>query len=177
MSEGGPVTLTDKRIIRYFMTIPEAVSLVLQAGAMAHQGQVFVLDMGEPVKILDLAENLIRLSGLRPYEDIDIQEIGLRPGEKLYEELLIQSNDLIPTANSKIFVEQQSEIDRDAIMAGLEQLDSAVTLECSNDQMIALMRRLVPTYHSPEEVNAARAREMAQEEVPAAEEAKEPVTA
>ena len=155
IAAGGPVTITDKRIIRYFMTIPEAASLVLQAGAMARQGQVFVLDMGEPVKILDLAENLIRLSGYQPYRDIDIQEIGLRPGEKLYEELLMASNDLMPTDNKKIFVEQQPEIDRAAIMAGLEQLDAAVTTEppLGNEQIIALMRRLVPTYHSPQEVN------------------------
>lgn len=155
IAAGGPVTVTDKRIIRYFMTIPEAASLVLQAGAMARQGQVFVLDMGEPVKILDLAENLIRLSGYQPYRDIDIVEIGLRPGEKLYEELLMASNDLLPTDNKKIFIEQQPEIDRNAIMAGLEQLDAAVSAEppLRNEQIIALMRRLVPTYRSPQEVN------------------------
>src|SRR5699024_5170210 len=86
IANGGPVTITDKRIIRYFMTIPEAAMLVLEAGAMAKQSQIFVLDMGQPVKILTLAENLIRLSGLEPYKDIEIKEIGLRPGEKLYEE-------------------------------------------------------------------------------------------
>ena len=138
------------------MTIPEAVSLVLEAGAMAKQGQVFVLDMGDPVKILDLAENLIRLSGLRPYEDIDIIETGLRPGEKLYEELLMASNELLSTVNKKIFVEQQGRIDRDAIMAGLERLDAAVTTEQSNAEIIALLQNLIPTYHSPESVNTAR---------------------
>ena len=94
IAAGGPVTVTDKRIIRYFMTIPEAAQLVLQAGAMAKQNELYVLDMGRPVKILDLAENLIRLSGYVPYRDIDIVETGLRPGEKLYEELLIASRDI-----------------------------------------------------------------------------------
>lgn len=153
IAEGGPVTITDKRIIRYFMTIPEAVSLVLEAGAMAKQSQVFVLDMGDPVKILDLAENLIRLSGLRPYEDIAIIETGLRPGEKLYEELLMASNDLLSTEHKKIFVEQQSRIDRGAILAGLERLDAAVTTEQPNEAIVALLQELIPTYRSPEEVN------------------------
>jgi len=115
IAQGGPVTVTDVRITRFFMTIPEAAQLVLEAQAMAKQSQIFVLDMGEPVRIIDLAENLIRLSGLEPYEDIDIEEIGLRPGEKLYEELLMASNALSATSNSKIFVEQQGIIDRETI--------------------------------------------------------------
>ena len=109
---GGPVTITDKRIIRYFMTIPEAAQLVLEAGAMAGSSEVFVLDMGQPVKILDLAENLIKLSGYVPYVDIDIVETGLRPGEKLYEELLMKSDGLMKTTSSKIFIERQQEISR-----------------------------------------------------------------
>ena len=152
---GGPVTITDKRIIRYFMTIPEAAQLVLEAGAMAKQSQIFVLDMGDPVKILDLAEKLVRLSGYEPYRDIDIQEIGLRPGEKLYEELLMKSETLIKTDNSKIFVEQQQEIDREQIMADLEFLDEAVTRETDTKELVAIMRGMIPTYHSPEEVNSA----------------------
>lgn len=153
IEEGGPVTLTDKRIIRYFMTIPEAAQLVLEAGAMAKQNQVFVLDMGEPVKILDLAENLIRLSGLEPYTDIEIKEIGLRPGEKLYEELLMKSEHLLKTQNKKIFIEEQGEIIPEEIMRNLIQLDEAVTQEHSNEEIIELMKSMVPTYHAPQEVN------------------------
>ena len=153
IEEGGPVTITDKRIIRYFMTIPEAAQLVLEAGAMARQSQIFVLDMGEPVKILDLAENLIRLSGLEPYRDIEIREIGLRPGEKLYEELLMKSETLVKTDNSKIFIEQQQYIDPDEIMRNLQFLDRAVTEDYSNEELIGIMRGMIPTYHAPEEVN------------------------
>lgn len=151
---GGPVTLTDKRIVRYFMTIPEAAQLVLEAGAMAQRGQIFVLDMGEPVKILTLAENLIRLSGLEPYRDIDIVEIGLRPGEKLYEELLVASGDLRRTANEKIFVEQQTSIDPERVMDALVRLDKAVSGETDKAALVALLKELVPTFRDPDEVNA-----------------------
>ena len=157
IESGGPVTITDRRIIRYFMTIPEAAQLVLEAGAMAQRGQIFVLDMGEPVRILELAENLIRLSGLEPYRDIEIREIGLRPGEKLYEELLMSSQTLVKTANSKIFVEQQEKIDQAAIMANLEFLDRAVTDETPDDELIAILRGMIPTYRAPEEVNRGAA--------------------
>lgn len=163
IANGGPITLTDKRIIRYFMTIPEAAQLVLQAGAIAAQSQIFVLDMGEPVKILTLAENLIRLSGLEPYRDIDIVEVGLRPGEKLYEELLMKSETLLKTKYDKIFVEQQEHIDPASILKALEALDRAVTEELPPEALIALMRRIVPTYRAAEEVNAhaAETEEMA----------------
>jgi FlaA1/EpsC-like NDP-sugar epimerase len=105
ISEGGPVTVTDTRVIRYFMTIPEACQLVLQAGAMANGGEIFVLDMGEPVKIIDLATDLIKLSGYEPHKDIPIDIVGLRPGEKLYEELLIKSPDIEQTKHEKIYIE------------------------------------------------------------------------
>ena len=160
IAAGGPVTITDKRIIRYFMTIPEAAQLVLEAGAMAQQSQIFVLDMGEPVKILSLAENLIRLSGLEPYKDIEIKEIGLRPGEKLYEELLMNSETLIATPNEKIFVEQQQEIRASQILSDLEELDRAIAEGSSNEELTALLKTMVPTYYAPDEVNyAAQERE------------------
>ena len=153
IAEGGPVTITDKRVIRYFMTIPEASQLVLEAAAMARQGQVFVLDMGEPVKILTLAENLIRLSGLEPYKDIQIKEIGLRPGEKLYEELLMNSENLSSTENRRIFIEQQRELSAEKIAAALRQLSAALAGGKSGEEITALMKRLVPTYRDPDEVN------------------------
>jgi len=170
IKEGGPVTITDKRIIRYFMTIPEAAQLVLQAGAMARDNQVFVLDMGEPVKILDLAENLIRLSGFEPYKDIEIREIGLRPGEKLYEELLMKSETLFATENKKIFIEQQQPIDPKQIMEDLLTLDRAVTDGIEKDELIGMLRGMIPTYHAPDEVNrrAIHAMEHEREEEPAA---------
>ena len=152
IAAGGPITVTDKRITRFFMTIPEAVQLVLEAGAMAEQNQIFVLDMGQPVKILSLAENMIRLHGLTPYKDIDIVEIGLRPGEKLYEELLMDSETLTKKGD-KIFVEEQEDIDPDRIMAALEELDEAVTGEWSEERLTELLRRVVTTYRTPEEVN------------------------
>ncbi len=161
IEEGGPVTITDKRIIRYFMTIPEAAQLVMEAGAIAKQSQIFVLDMGEPVKILDLAEKLIRLSGYEPYLDIEIKEIGLRPGEKLYEELLMNSETLSKTENKKIFVEQQQEIDPEQIMEDMETLDRAVTEDCLPDQeLISMLRSMIPTYRAPEEVNQEAAAAM-----------------
>ena len=149
---GGPVTITDKRIIRYFMTIPEAAQLVLEAGAMAGSSEVFVLDMGQPVKIVDLAENLIKLSGYVPYVDIDIVETGLRPGEKLYEELLMKSDGLMKTTSSKIFIERQQEISQEEMDEKLDILHKA--LQAGGRENIRLaMKQVVPTYRDPEEVN------------------------
>ena len=122
IKRGGPVTVTHPVIIRYFMTIPEAVSLVMTAGSMAHGGEIFVLDMGDPVKIKDLAENLIRLSGFIPNKDIKIKFVGMRPGEKLYEELLISSKKSQKTENNKIFVEYPSKLDKTKFLNDLEKL-------------------------------------------------------
>jgi len=154
IEEGGPITITDKRIIRYFMTISEAVQLVLEAGAIAEKNQTFVLDMGEPVKILTMAENLIRLSGLVPYRDIDIQEVGLRPGEKLYEELLINNADLTTTENEKIFIDHHQPIAQQTIEEYLQRLKEAVEGDVQRENVIKLMKELVPTYRTPEEYNA-----------------------
>lgn len=129
IAEGGPVTLTSKEIIRYFMTIPEAAQLVLQAGYYADQGDIFVLDMGEPVKILDLAEKMIRLAGLKPYEDIEIKEIGLRPGEKMFEELRLDGEDTTRTKNDLIYKNAPMDISVEDIDAKLSQLHNVIYKE------------------------------------------------
>ena len=153
IQNGGPVTLTDKRIIRYFMTIPEASQLVLTSGAMAKNGELYVLDMGKPVKILELAENMIRLSGLEPYKDIDIIETGLRPGEKLYEELLIKTEEMDKTDNDMIFVEKDDPLSREEIEKKLIILRNAV--ESNDDGVVkAALMRVIPTFHDPVAVNA-----------------------
>lgn len=161
IANGGPITITDKRIIRYFMTIPEASQLVMTSGAMANNGDLYVLDMGKPVKILDLAENMVRLSGLEPYRDIDIVEMGLRPGEKLYEELLIKTEELDKTANEKIFVERDKPLSAAQIEQKLADLRAALDSRSNRVVKRALMAA-VPTYHTPEEVNekAIEAEEM-----------------
>lgn len=146
---GGPVTVTDKNIIRYFMTIPEAVSLVLQAGAFAKGGEIFVLDMGEPVKIDDLARNLIKLSGYVPDEDIKIVYTGLRPGEKLYEEILMDEEGLRETENALIHIGKPIEFDEAAFFDRLERLYEEVYNEVPNIKEI--ISDLVPTYHIKEE--------------------------
>lgn len=153
---GGPVTVTDKRIIRYFMTIPEAAQLVLEAGAMAKQNELFVLDMGRPVKILELAENMIRLSGYEPYRDIEIVETGLRPGEKLYEELLVSSRDLEKTGNGMIFVEHQPPLTPEELERKLTLLNDALEKTMRTEDISCIrevLHRVVPTFHEPEEVN------------------------
>lgn len=141
---GGPVTVTDPNIIRYFMTIPEAVSLVLQAGAYAKGGEIFVLDMGKPVKILDLAKNLIRLSGYRVDEDIKIEFTGLRPGEKLYEELLMAEEGMKDTANKLIHIGKPIEIDEERFFVQLKNLKEASKDESADIRM--LVKEIVPTY-------------------------------
>ena len=169
---GGPITLTDKRIIRYFMTIPEAVQLVMVTCAMAHNGELFVLDMGKPVKILDLAENMIRLSGLRPYQDIDIVEIGLRPGEKLYEELLMKTEELDKTDNDMIFIERDKGLSRDEVEQKLALVREAIETE-NQAAVLEVVKKTVPTFHMPEEVNRAAAEAAEMQEVADAEDQKE----
>lgn len=149
IEEGGPVTVTHPDIIRYFMTIPEAVSLVLQAGAQAKGGEIFVLDMGKPVKILDLALNLIRLSGYRPYEDIDIKFTGLRPGEKLYEELLMSEEGLQSTENDLILIGKPIEFDEELFRQQLEELDELSRMD--SPYIKEKVMEIVPTYHMNEE--------------------------
>lgn len=144
IAEGGPVTVTHKDIIRYFMTIPEAVALVLQAGAYAKGGQIFVLDMGEPVKIYDLAVNLIKLSGLEPGVDIEIKCTGLRPGEKLYEERLMDEEGMQKTPNGLINIANPIKLDEDRLWAALGELYTAAYAETAD--MKELIRILVPTY-------------------------------
>ena len=156
IAKGGPITLTDKRIIRYFMTIPEASQLVIQAGAMAKKGELFVLDMGKPVKIYDLAVNMIRLSGLVPGEDIKIEEIGLRPGEKLFEELLIKTETLEKTDNDMIFIETDEPYTRAEVDAKIDVLVKAVEKaknELAPESILDAMKSVVPTFHDPREVN------------------------
>lgn len=149
IAEGGPVTVTHPDIIRYFMTIPEAVSLVLQAGAYAKGGEIFVLDMGEPVKILDLATNLIKLSGYRVGEDIQIVFTGLRPGEKMYEELLMNEEGLKETANKMIFIGKPIEFDEEVFRSQLVELEREAMDE--NSDIRAAVEKIVTTYHPAEE--------------------------
>lgn len=146
IAEGGPVTVTHPDIIRYFMTIPEAVSLVLQAGAYAKGGEIFVLEMGEPVKILDLAKNLIKLSGLTPGEDIEIEFTGLRPGEKLYEELLMEEEGLHDTENKLIHIGRPIELDEEKFLAQLQELKEFVEKEPEPEELKKRISEIVPTY-------------------------------
>jgi FlaA1/EpsC-like NDP-sugar epimerase len=144
IEHGGPVTVTDRNIIRYFMTIPEAVGLILQAATFADGGEIFILDMGEPVRIIDLAEKMIMLAGYRPYIDIDIQITGLRPGEKLFEELLLDGDgNNIKTANKKIFIDS---------LKGDKELEAEIKLisdtfeKLKNQEIKELVQQFVPTY-------------------------------
>lgn len=147
IEHGGPVTVTDPNIIRYFMTIPEAVSLVLQAGANAKGGEIFVLDMGQPMKILSLAENLIKLSGFVPYKDIQIEFTGLRPGEKLYEELLMSEEGLTDTENELIHIGKPIDIDEKFLFEVIEEMRNVMYDENANIR--DLVKKIVPTYRIP----------------------------
>ncbi len=155
IAAGGPVTITDKRIIRYFMTIPEASQLVMLAGTKAKAGELFILDMGQPVRIYDLAVNMIKLMGYS-LGDIEIQEIGLRPGEKLFEELLIKGESVTKTDNDMIFIEKDSAYSRDEIDAKLEEIYAALAKggEDENAEAVkAAIKKVVPTYFEPEKIN------------------------
>lgn len=150
---GGPVTVTHPDIIRYFMTIPEAVSLVLTAGSLAKGGEIFILDMGEPVKIRVLAENLIRLSGFKPHEDIKIEYTGLRPGEKLYEELLLNEEGITKTDNKKIYIGRPIEFNNEMFLKLMKQLDTAAKLN-DQERVERLVEEIVPTFHHATNENA-----------------------
>ena len=154
IQKGGPVTVTHPDIIRYFMTVSEAVSLVLQAGVYARGGEIFVLDMGSPMKIDALARNLIKLSGFRPDVDIKIEYTGLRPGEKLYEEKLMAEEGLEKTANDLIYIGHPIDFDSDVFLGRIEEL-----MECAysnSDNIRELVMELAPTYHPSERANAAK---------------------
>jgi FlaA1/EpsC-like NDP-sugar epimerase len=152
IEQGKPVTVTHPDIIRYFMTIPEAVSLVLEAASIAHGGEIFVLDMGEPVKILTLAENLIRMYGKEPYKDVPIKFTGLRPGEKLKEELLMNEEGLQKTSNKLIFIGKQIEIDSSKFIQQLRKLRDAA-FENDEPGTVQALHEIVPTFVKPEEYN------------------------
>ena len=147
IESGGPVTITHKDIIRYFMTIPEACQLVLEAGAMGNGGEIYIFDMGKPVKIIDLATKMIKLAGFIPDKDIKIKVIGLRPGEKLYEELLNDTSKTLPTHNEKIMIAQENAIDGVALHSAINEL-----LQCAeqlnNDRIVAKMKEIVPEFKS-----------------------------
>ena len=144
IEHGGPVTVTHPDIIRYFMTIPEAVSLVLEAGTYAKNGQIFVLNMGDPVRIADLAKNMIRLSGYEPEKEIKIKYIGLRPGEKLYEELLMNEEGMQTTENSRIFIGRQIAFDEKVFREQIKELAKEAENECPD--ICYLVKKMVPEY-------------------------------
>lgn len=152
IEQGKPVTVTHRDIIRYFMTIPEAVSLVMEAAAIAEGGEIFVLDMGKPVRIITLAENLIRMYGKVPYVDVPIEFTGLRPGEKIKEELLMDEEELQKTSNKLIFIGKQIEIDESTFAKRLRALRDAAE---KNDEQLAIneLHKMVPTFITPEEFN------------------------
>jgi FlaA1/EpsC-like NDP-sugar epimerase len=146
ITQGGPITLTDERITRFFMTIPEACQLVLEAGAMGEGGEIFVFDMGESVKIIDLAKKMVQLSGLELGKDIEIKTIGLRPGEKLYEELLANDENTLPTHHPKILKAKVREINAGQIT----KIDQLITLfeKQENEEMVRIMKEIVPEFKS-----------------------------
>ena len=147
IESGGPITITDKRIIRYFLATHEACLSILQAGAGALNNQIYVVDMGKPIKIIDIAENLIRSKGLIPNKDIEIVEVGLRPGEKLYEELIYSKEQVVATENKKIFAVVQSAKEQEQIEKDLDQLKIALDENVSSYDLIVLLSKVIPEYH------------------------------
>ena len=152
IAKGGPVTVTHQDMERYFMTIPEAVGLILQAASIGQGGEIFVLEMGHPVKIKDLAEQMIRLAGLKPYQDIPILFTGLRPGEKLYEELFHESEGLIGTSNSKLLLAGFRNVDWEGFNAGVEALDAQATRR-ETDGMLRELKKIVPEFNPGKDLN------------------------
>ena len=150
IAEGGPVTVTHPDITRYFMTIPEASRLVLEAATMGQGGEIFLFDMGEPVKIRTLAERMIKLSGLQPDKDIKIVYTGLRPGEKLYEELLTKNEDTLPTYHKKIFIAKQEPVDAEEVQKSMRELESILENYSSDqdERIVANMKHLIKSYKS-----------------------------
>jgi FlaA1/EpsC-like NDP-sugar epimerase len=148
IERGGPVTITHPHIVRYFMTIPEACQLVLEAGSMANGGEIFVFDMGTPVKISDLAKKMIRLYGYIPNIDISLKYTGLRPGEKLYEELLVDGENSVKTYHEKIMIAKVRAIDQKAIIDQFKLLESKIASPNSSMQLVGLMKELVPEFVS-----------------------------
>lgn len=165
IAEGGPVTVTDPRMTRYFMTIPEASQLVLQAGVMGKDGDIFVLDMGEPVKIVDLARDMITLSGLRPGEDIEIKYSGIRPGEKLYEELSVTGENMGKTTHEKIYVWRNRKEDWQRVCRTMEKLVSSAD-ELSHDDLRERMAEIVPEYKLDEPIQSHDSSEVAASATP-----------
>jgi FlaA1/EpsC-like NDP-sugar epimerase len=147
IEEGGPVTVTHRDITRFFMTIPEAVQLVLEAGAMGKGNDIFAFDMGQQVRISDLAEQMIRLSGLEPGQDIEIQYTGLRPGEKLYEEVLATEENTVPTHNEKILSAKVRNVEASELKEKLSRLEEQMNLQ-KNQEMVRVMKEIVPEFKS-----------------------------
>ena len=159
IAAGGPVTVTDPRMQRYFMTIPEAARLVIQAGAIGNGGEILLLDMGDPVRIVDLAADMIRLSGLEVGEDIEIEFVGLRPGEKLFEELHVDGEKHLPTRHPKIIVASRDKHDPAAVLRSIERLERLA--DGDPELLVAELRRIVPEYAPAEQKWCKRDREAA----------------
>jgi FlaA1/EpsC-like NDP-sugar epimerase len=147
IAEGGPVTITHQDIIRYFMTIPEACQLVLEAGAMGNGGEIYIFDMGKPVKIIDLAKKMIKLAGFIPDKEIKIKIVGLRPGEKLYEELLNDTSKTLPTYHNKIMIAQEIQDEYENLHVEIDELVTIATFY-NNDDIVSKMKKIVPEFKS-----------------------------